>query len=91
MRIKVELHPAVVKFIRRDCNERERDAFYEMLERLRQEPIKNSEFIYDPRLSRHALRFARFGMYMAIFQYDIAKQKIRVRICRKAQQALEGE
>ena len=84
MLIKVELHQDVVRFVRLDCNEQERSAFYEMLDRLRREPIKHSEHTSDPRMSRYMLRFSRFGTNIAIFQYNLAEKRIRIVTCHKA-------
>ena len=84
MRIKVELHPEVVWFIRHRCNEDEVSAFYEELERLREEPIANSEAVADPRLSRYMLRFFRFRQNLTIFELNPAKNRIRVLECRKS-------
>ena len=67
MRIKVELHEAVVWFIRHRCNDSEVDAFYERLEKLRSELIENSEPMSDPTLSPHMLRFFRFRLNLALF------------------------
>jgi len=83
MRIKVELHPEVVWFIRHRCNEGEVSGFYERLERLREEPIENSEAVTDPRLSRYMLRFFRFRQNLAIFELNPAKNRIRVLECRR--------
>ena len=84
MRIKVELHPDVVWYIRKRCTPKEQDAFYRHLEKLRAEPIKHSELIVDPRLSRYVLRRFRFGANVAVLEYDIHKGRIRVLECRKA-------
>ncbi len=52
MRCKVELHREVVWFIRHDCNDTEVDAFYKALERVRDDPIGESEAFSDAELSR---------------------------------------
>ena len=88
MRVKVELHREVVRFIRHHCSDDEVDAFYERLESIRTEPIEHSEPVADPRLSRYMLRFFRFGRNMAIFQYRPATGRpptgrIIVRQCRR--------
>ena len=86
MRIKVELHKNVVRYIRHECTEEEQGAFFGELERLRSDPvtlIENSEAIADPELARYMLRFFRFGENIAIFEYDIGKNRIRVLECRK--------
>ncbi|MGB2985028.1 MAG: hypothetical protein WBE26_04020, partial [Phycisphaerae bacterium] len=70
MRIKVELHRNVVRFIRHECTEKERGAFYSQLEKLRSDPvalIENSEAIHDPQASRYMLRLFRFMDCIAIF------------------------
>ena len=83
MRIKVELHRDVVWFVRHRCNDDEVDAFYEKLEKLRAEPIENSEAVSDRRLSRYMLRFFRFKQNIAIFEYNPARNRIRIRKCRR--------
>ncbi len=83
MRIKVELHAEVVWFIRHRCNDSEVDAFYEQLEKLRSEPIENSEPMADPDLSAYMLRFFRFRLNLALFEYDPARNRIRVLECRR--------
>ncbi len=83
MRFKVELHAEVVWFIRHCCNKEEVDAFYEQLERLRAQPIENSEPMADPDLSRYMLRFFRFRRNLALFEYDPGKDRIRVLECRR--------
>ncbi len=85
MRIKVELHRDVVWFLRQRCTDGEVDAFYDMLERLRTEPIANSEAVADPQLSRYMLRFCRFKQNLAIFRYDASRDRIRVLECRRRQ------
>ena len=55
MRIRVELHRDVIRFIRRECSAKERNAFHEELERLRSDAfalIENSEPTYQPEESR---------------------------------------
>lgn len=79
----MELHPDVVWFIKHRCNRDEVDAFYRQLEALRREPIRNSEAIAEPRLSRYMLRFFRFTTSLAVFHYDAAKDRIRVLECRR--------
>lgn len=83
MRFKVELHRDVGQYVRRDCNEFDRAAFYDMLERIRSDPITNSEVIADVSISRYMLRYFRFGRHMAVFQLDPAKDRVVVRICRR--------
>ncbi len=83
MRCKVELRPDVQWFLRmRRRNKDEIDAFYDLLERIRTDPIGNSEARSGPRLSRYMLRFARFGGNLAIFEFDPAHERIRVLECR---------
>ena len=83
MRIKVELHRDVVRFLRHDCDDDERLAFCRQLETVRSAPIENSECLRDPRLSRYMLRFFRFGQNMAVFKYDAGQDRIRVLECRE--------
>jgi len=84
MHIKVELHPDVAWFVRHRCTQREVDEFYRLLEALRAEPIRHSEMVVEPRLRRYALRLFRFGVNLAVFEYNAAKNRIRVLECRKA-------
>jgi len=83
VRIKVELHPRVDRFIRHRCSAEEQDAFYRALERIRSAPIRHSEAIADAQLSRYMLRFFRFGSNLAIFSVNRARDVIRVCECRK--------
>ena len=83
MRFKVELHRNVGQYVRRDCSEFDRAAFYNMLERIRSDPITNSEVIVDVSISRYALRYFRFGRHIAVFQVDPAKDRVIVRVCRR--------
>jgi hypothetical protein len=45
MRVKVELHPEVVWYLKSRCNAEEVDGFYRQLARVRAAPISNSEAI----------------------------------------------
>ena len=83
MRNKVELHPDVVRFVRHECNEAERGAFYRELDKVGQDPIENSEHFADPNLSRFMLRCCRFARIMAVFKYYPAKDLVRVLECRR--------
>ncbi len=83
MRIKVELHTDAVWYIRHRCNREEAGSFYEGLEKVRLDPIANSQVIADPKVSRYMLRFFRFRGNIAVFEYDIARDHIRVLECRK--------
>lgn len=83
MRFKVELHPEVIDFVRHRCKENERVEFFAVCDRIAENPIKHSEPTTDPKLSRYPLRFARFGDYIAIFDFDRSRQWIRVRQCRR--------
>ncbi len=84
MRFKVKLHRDVVRFIRHDCSDEEQDAFYQELERVREDPLfELSEGTYDADLSRYALRFFRFKRNIAIFEFDSSRERIIVRQCRK--------
>ena len=83
MRLRVELHRDVVWFIRHCCTDREIDAFYEQLEKIRTEPLAHSKALADSALSRYMLRFFRFAQCIAVFQYKPAKDRIIVRQCRR--------
>lgn len=91
MRIKVELHRDVVWFVKHECSSEERAAFYECLDRVRGDPIGHSEAIADPRLSRYMLRFFRFERCVAIFETNRARDRIRVRECRRLLPRDEGK
>ena len=86
MRIKVELHREVVRFIRHEASAGEVEAFYQQLERLTADPavlIENSEAIHDPQASRYMLRFFRFMDCMAIVETNRARDRIFVRQCQR--------
>lgn len=83
MYLKVELHGSVVRFLRQECTDAEREAFSARLKELRSDPIGHSEALADPRMSRYMLRFFRFGGNLAIFEFDRAHERIKVRQCRK--------
>lgn len=83
MRATVELHPDVVWFLKKRCTDAGRKAFYNRLEEVRRQPIENSEPIRDEKLSRFMLRFFRFAGIMAVFKFDLARNRIRVYECRK--------
>jgi len=83
VRVKVELHSRVAGFLKHRCSAEEQDAFYRALERIRTAPIRHSEAIADPRVSRYMLRFFRFGSNLAIFSVNRARDVIRVCECRK--------
>ena len=83
MRNKVELHPDVVRFVRHECNEAERAAFYRELDKVRQDPIGNSEYFTDPDVSRFMLRCFRFARIMAVFKYYPVNDLVRVLECRR--------
>jgi len=83
MRFKVELRREVIRYIKRDCDSAERAAFYRELERVIEDPISCSEAIFEPEVRRYLLRFFRFDRSMAIFEFDPAKERIIVRVCRK--------
>jgi hypothetical protein len=85
MAIKVELASRVWSYLRDRFTTAERDAFVERLGEIRREPIKKSEPSREPSLSKYLLRFFRFGSgdrWMAVFEYDIARDRIRVLECR---------
>ncbi len=83
MRIKVELHRDVHWYLRHKCTTIERALFSEELERVRDEPISQSQAIYDPSISKYMLRFFRFGEHMAMFEFDAPMECVRVVKCRK--------
>lgn len=83
MRFKVELHSDVQDFVWNRCTARERVAFRQMCRRIAEDPILHSEPATEPRLSRYILRFARFGQYIAIFGFDRARKRVRIRKCRR--------
>jgi hypothetical protein len=86
MRVKGELHPDVVWFLKRECTAKERSAFYQQLEKLRSDQvalIENSEAIHCPQQSRYILRFFRFEECMAVFEMNRERDRIRVRQCRR--------
>lgn len=86
MRIKVELHPDVAWFIRRHCADEERRAFFEQLDNVRASPldtIEHSEAIIEPELSRYVLRRFEFRGNVAVFEFNAAKDRIRVLECRR--------
>ena len=83
MRFKVELRKEAVWFVKHECNAADRNAFYVELENLRDDPISNSEPIYDPTLKPYMLRQFRFGQCLAVFEIQPAAEKIVVRVCKK--------
>jgi hypothetical protein len=83
MLIKVDLHPNVVWFVRHQCNNEEQSAFFRELEETRKQPIARSEVTSDPKLGQYMLRFFRFAHCLAVFEYDVAKEKIKVLECRR--------
>lgn len=86
MRFKVELHREVRWFLRRECDSQERAAFFDQLERLRDDPVGLSGAIFDPAVSPYMLRYFRFGRYLAVFEIDVAKDQLVIRVCRRARQ-----
>ena len=84
MRIRMELHPDVASDLK-DRFRADEDSFYERLRAVRDDPLKNSELYVDPAASRYCLRCFRFGRgveKIAIFEYDLARSRIRVIQCR---------
>ncbi len=91
MRIKVELHKEVIRYLRRECDDEERRAFYYELRRVEEDAIGNSEAISDPTLSRYILRFFRFEGNIAIFQTNRARDRLKVERCqRSTRQKISG-
>lgn len=95
MRFKVELHPDVDRFVWHQCTADERSQFREMCRRISEDPIHHSNLATNPKLSRYVVRFARFGSCIALFGFDRARQKIRIRQCQRAKKpeanGLHGE
>lgn len=83
MRFKVDMNEQVVRYLRLQCDKRERLAFADAMERVRQAPLANSEPAFDPKQSPYMARYFRFGANIALFQFDRARQKIRVLECQK--------
>ena len=89
MRIKVDLHRNVSRFLRHECTNEEVHAFREQLDKVRSDPvslIENSEAIHDPEASRYILRLFRFKNCIAIFETNRARDLICVRQCRRLPQ-----
>ncbi len=88
MRLEAELQESVQWFLRHECSQRELATFYERLEAVRTEPIRNSEGPASlPKKSKYTLRFFRFFRFsgnLAVFEFDAAKKRIRVVECRKS-------
>ena len=85
MLVKVELHPDVVWDLQNRFTAEEVDEFYQKLHSLRERPIENSEPLLDRDVSPFMLRRFAFGKgieKVAVFKYDIAKNRIRVIKCR---------
>ncbi len=83
MLIRAEVHPNAVWFLRFRCSREEQDEFYRVLDRLRLEPIANSEAYVDPEISPYVLRRFRFRNCFAIFEYDLSRNRIRITQCRR--------
>jgi mRNA-degrading endonuclease RelE of RelBE toxin-antitoxin system len=83
MRIKVELHPDVRRFLRKSSPEI-RDAFHEQLLRVCENPVEHSIAYHDPTLSRYILGYFRFGEYVALFGFIAARDEIKVLECRSS-------
>jgi len=88
MRFRVELHRDVERFLKERQRKRDYEtvsAFYERLDEVREDPVGCSEAVSDPDLSRYMLRYFRFAGYIALFQIDLAKDRVVIRSCRKHQ------
>lgn len=83
MSFRVELHPDVSYFLDGLCSAQERTAFRDMCRRIADDPIRHSEPTTEPKLSRYMVRFAQFGSNIAIFGFDRARKKVRIRQCRR--------
>ena len=79
----VDLHQDVVWYLRDRCNDDEVKAFYEQLDRVRTDPIENSEATAVPDLSRYMLRFFRFKENIAVFEFDPGRDRVVIRQCRR--------
>ena len=83
---RVELSHAVCRDLGTGrFSEDERDSFVARVEQVRAEPIKRSEGLHDPAISKYMLRFFRFGSndrWLAVFAFDAHKNRIRVIECR---------
>ena len=82
MRFKVEFDPNAIWFLRRRCDETTRKLFYEQLERMKEDPLSNSQAFSDRKTSRYMLRLFPFGGFVAIFAFDPSHDMIRVMECR---------
>ena len=82
MRFKVEFDPNAIWFLRRRCDEATRKLFYEQLERIKEDPLSNSQVFSDRKKSRYVLRLFPFGEFVAIFAFDPSDDLIRVLECR---------
>lgn len=86
MDIAVELYPEVEAWLRQQRDNDLIDSFYRRLNVPQKEPLKCSEAVSDPTLSRYMLRLFAFGKrgdYLAVFRYDLGKSRIRVLECRR--------
>ena len=83
MRFKVELHKDVNWFVRRECSVDEAKEFYAWLERLRGDPITDTEVVVDRELAPYTFRSFRFGRNLGVFRLDPVRQEVLVRQCRK--------
>jgi mRNA-degrading endonuclease RelE of RelBE toxin-antitoxin system len=82
MRFKVEFDPNAVWFLRKRCDEATRKLFYEQFERIKEDPLSNSQVFSDRKKSRYVLRLFPFGGFVAIFAFDPSHDLIRVLECR---------
>ena len=93
MRIKVELHREVTRFLRHEATDQEREAFSAQLARIRASSvalIENSEPTRDPNVSRYVLRFFRFSNVIAVFETNRDRNLIRVRRCQRVPRRQAG-
>ncbi len=85
MRLEAELHEDALWFLRHECGQQELTTFYEGLDAVRTEPIRNSEGPGSlSKKNKYALRFFRFAGNLALFEFDPARKRIRVVECRKS-------
>jgi hypothetical protein len=85
MRASAGLHPDVIWYLKHVCTPAEAADFHRQPDRVRDNPIGQSEVFYDPAASRYVLRRFSFGSgveKIAIFYYDGIV--VRVLKCRQA-------
>jgi hypothetical protein len=91
MHFKVEQHPSVVWFVKRECDETTRRAYYAKLDEVRSDPITNSVLAFDPKGKRPALRRFYFAHLIAVFEIDLWRETLRVLECRRPSKPTPGD